>query len=185
MPIPLSCPCGRALKIKDEYAGRKVRCPACQSVLAVPAARPEPEPAEVILEVLPADESVANRRVARSTRQSAIQTEPAEPRSARRGSASEEGISTVRRRRDEDEEDRPVKARVRPRRDDIRRVSRRSSQKGGFGSINAGVAGGVLMILIAVVWFVAGLAGGIIFFYPPILLVIGIIAIGKGLMSGD
>ncbi len=35
----------------------------------------------------------------------------------------------------------------------------------------------------AVVWFFGGLAAGIIFFYPPILLIIGIIAIIRGVMS--
>jgi hypothetical protein len=41
------------------------------------------------------------------------------------------------------------------------------------------------MILIAVVWFVAGLAAGRIFFYPPILLIIGIVAVIKGLFNRE
>ena len=51
--------------------------------------------------------------------------------------------------------------------------------------INAGVAGGLLMIVGAIVWFVGGLFFGYIFFYPPILLIIGIIAVVKGLLGGD
>ena len=58
-------------------------------------------------------------------------------------------------------------------------------ERGWFGSINAGVVGGILMMGIAVVWFIVGLAGGIIFFYPPILFVIGIIAFFKGLAGGS
>jgi hypothetical protein len=49
--------------------------------------------------------------------------------------------------------------------------------------MNAGVIGGVLMMVIAVVWFVVGLHAGWIFFYPPILFVIGIVALIKGLMG--
>src|SRR5207247_1546765 len=45
-------------------------------------------------------------------------------------------------------------------------------EEGWFESVNAGMVGGLLMILIAVVWFVVGLAVGILFFYPPILFVI-------------
>jgi hypothetical protein len=45
--------------------------------------------------------------------------------------------------------------------------------------------GGLLMMLIAIVWFVAGLAAGFIFFYPPILLVIGFIAVIRGLLNRE
>jgi hypothetical protein len=58
-------------------------------------------------------------------------------------------------------------------------------EEGWFGSVNSGVIGGGLMIVIAVVWFGAGMAGGVIFFYPPVLFVIGIISILKGLMGGE
>jgi len=40
MPINARCPnaeCGKALKLKDELAGKKVKCPACASVFVVPA----------------------------------------------------------------------------------------------------------------------------------------------------
>ncbi|MEO1994471.1 MAG: hypothetical protein ABGZ17_04270 [Planctomycetaceae bacterium] len=59
----------------------------------------------------------------------------------------------------------------------------RQKQDTGFGGTNAGVLGGILMIVVAVVWFVGGLAAGIIFKYPPILLIIGIVAIIRGVMS--
>src|SRR5271165_5720283 len=37
MAISFQCDCGRTLKAKDELAGRSVRCPACSSVMKVPA----------------------------------------------------------------------------------------------------------------------------------------------------
>src|SRR5439155_8743870 len=55
MPIDLTCTCGRALVLRDELAGKVVRCPECQAELTVPAAavvHPDPEP---VLDVLPAD----------------------------------------------------------------------------------------------------------------------------------
>jgi hypothetical protein len=58
-------------------------------------------------------------------------------------------------------------------------------EKGWFENTNGGALGGVLMMLIAVVWFVAGLAAGRIFFYPPILLIIGFVAFCKGLFSRE
>ncbi len=50
-------------------------------------------------------------------------------------------------------------------------------------AIKMGVLGGVIMIAIAVGWFVVGWINGYIYFYPPILLVIGIYAIFKGVKN--
>ena len=36
MSIKVSCRCGKKISAKDEYAGRKVKCPACQNVLRIP-----------------------------------------------------------------------------------------------------------------------------------------------------
>jgi hypothetical protein len=53
--------------------------------------------------------------------------------------------------------------------------------KPAFLNANTGI--GLLMMIGAVVWFVAGLFGGIIFFYPPVLLVLGMIQFGRGLLG--
>jgi hypothetical protein len=53
------------------------------------------------------------------------------------------------------------------------------------GSVfNSGVLGGTAAMMVAIVWFLAGLVNEIIFFYPPILFVIGLGAFFKGLMRG-
>lgn len=38
MPIPIRCSCGKAFNLKDEMAGKALKCPACQAVIRVPAA---------------------------------------------------------------------------------------------------------------------------------------------------
>ena len=60
MPITFSCPCGKILRVADQHAGKRVKCPACQAISTVPA--PEPEPEFEIVE--PAPKPVA-RPVAR------------------------------------------------------------------------------------------------------------------------
>src|SRR5690606_14120272 len=35
--------CGKKLKVRDELAGRRVRCPYCQNTISVPTQSPEPE----------------------------------------------------------------------------------------------------------------------------------------------
>ncbi|HEY7426162.1 MAG TPA: hypothetical protein VH682_18170 [Gemmataceae bacterium] len=177
MPIALSCPCGRALNIKDEFAGRKIRCPECKSVLAVPAAEKETEADDLMLEVLPADEP-EEVRPRRESRRAAIQTEIPDVLPAR-SREDDEKVSSIRRRTDEEEKSRK-------RRPKLRREQPRGPkvvfEEGWFGSTNSGVAGGVLMIVIALVWLVIGVVAlDRLFFYPLILAVIGLIAIAKGL----
>lgn len=46
--------------------------------------------------------------------------------------------------------------------------------------LNAGVVGGVAAVLLAALRFFLGLQAGCVFFYPPILAVVGIVAIVKG-----
>jgi predicted lipid-binding transport protein (Tim44 family) len=58
-------------------------------------------------------------------------------------------------------------------------------EEGWFGSVNSGMVGGLLMMGIAVLWFFAGLAGGVIFIYPPVLFVIGVVSLLKGLFSRE
>jgi len=38
MSIPVRCQCGKAFAARDELAGKRVKCPSCGGVLAIPAA---------------------------------------------------------------------------------------------------------------------------------------------------
>ena len=51
--------------------------------------------------------------------------------------------------------------------------------------MNGSVVTGLLMMAGAAIWFFVGLAGGIIFFYPPILFVLGIASVVRGFAGGD
>jgi hypothetical protein len=56
MPIAVSCTCGKHFNVKDDLAGKKIKCPGCQAVVQVPDAgaptvgvqEPQPVKAEVI-----------------------------------------------------------------------------------------------------------------------------------------
>jgi hypothetical protein len=60
---------------------------------------------------------------------------------------------------------------------------------GFFGAekkgLQKGVLGGIAMMLIAVVWFVIGYQAGYIYFYPPILFIIGLVGLIKGVIQGN
>ncbi len=40
MPITFNCPCGKSLRVADEHAGKRIKCPACQTVGTAPKAEP-------------------------------------------------------------------------------------------------------------------------------------------------
>ncbi len=70
-----------------------------------------------------------------------------------------------------------------------RRKAEETRENGGAsleGRIfNGGFWGGLLAMVVAVLWFVIGLMDDIIFFYPPILFVIGLGAMFKGGSKGE
>ncbi len=74
---------------------------------------------------------------------------------------------------DEDDEDRP-----RPR----KRKKRPKVEESSGLSAQFPIAIGCLMMLGAVVWLVVGLMAGWIFYYPPIMFVLGFISVCKGMM---
>src|SRR5262245_43635305 len=121
MPIEMSCACGRALTLRDELAGKTIRCPQCQAELTVPAAPPPPAP-EPVPDVLPAAAAADPMAVRAEEPPTAV------PRPRSRMDLRDESLA-------------PPKP---------------SAAQGGtgFGSVNAGVAGGLLMMVVAVVWFV-------------------------------
>ena len=216
MPIPVACPCGRSLRVKDEFAGRKVRCPDCSNVLAVSAVRtavtaaPQVVPSIALAcpcgRSLRVKESLVGKRV-RCPDCTAILTVPhADQRTGpeqqayhvlledspaettpQRAYPVSDSISREPPTERLPPRDRPPEPAVRPRRPRTpkSRAPRVAFERGWFGSVNAGVVGGLLMMLIAIVWFVVGLSLGIIFFYPPILLVLGFIAMVKGITGGN
>lgn len=51
--------------------------------------------------------------------------------------------------------------------------------------IKSGALGGIIMIAIAVLWFGLGYMAGYIFYYPPILFLIGVYALIKGIITGN
>ncbi len=67
-----------------------------------------------------------------------------------------------------------------------------AADEGGAGvfapekkGLDAGIVGGLLMMVVAAIWFFVGLAGDVVFIYPPILFIIGLIGFFKGLATGN
>jgi hypothetical protein len=168
MPIAFQCSCGQSCSVADEQAGKRVRCPACNAIQTVPLpqAPPPPDaPPQSDLEEIPVVRPVQNVREGKGEwAPMSFEDAPDERRS--------------RRRRDDDDYD-----------DRDRRYSsksrsiKRESKAGSNASAGRTIVGGFIAIVVAIVWFVVGLAFDRIFFYPPILLILGIIAVVKGMLG--
>ncbi len=171
MPISLTCSCGRSLKARDEFAGRKVRCPDCKNVLEVPDPNAPKDPEDEILNVLLADDSPAGDEAPRAAVRAAPPPDerPVHPPPPRNPLPPPPPVRSVKKKQ----------------RDVQRSTPRVVFEEGWFGSVNAGVVGGLLMMGIAAAWFFIALAAGRIFFYPPILFVIGFISMIKGATGRD
>lgn len=174
MPITFECPCGTQLRVADEFAGQQAKCPACEAVVPVPAARSE-EPEG------PKKRSAVARRVAERDE------DEDRPRDRRRSREDEEEDDRPRRREEDDGRPRFGKRRIT---DDgsaqewkakDETVAKSRSVEGKVA--NGGIVGGIVAMVIAVVWFVVGFAAGRIFFYPPILFIIGLVGFIRGLIE--
>jgi len=162
------------MRVKDELAGRKIRCPGCTAILAVPKPETPPDTEEEALNLLLEDSdeppSGSLTDVNDAPRTDAMQESRPGPRPPR------------------DEPERPEwkwKKKATPAPKSLRKP-RTKSGGGLFNNVNPnyGVMGfGLLMMLGAVVWFLGALAAGWIFFYPPVLFFLGVGTFFKGLMG--
>jgi hypothetical protein len=174
MPITFPCACGQSLQVKDEHAGRKTRCPVCRNVMQIPVS----EIAEFDIEVL---ESPPPK--------SSIKAKPPPlPWKREAGGESEDKPPPLpwKHEADDESEDEPPPIRRRKK----RRRPRSEERSWSLPSmpriaISSTIWAGLAMMVGAVVWFVVGLAVGYIFFYPPIMFVLGVLAFFRGLMGQE
>jgi hypothetical protein len=199
MALELSCSCGRSLTLRDELAGKLIRCPQCQAALQVPT--PIVEAVEVV-EALEPIEVVEEAVIAGPP--------PLPPRHEEYVEVEliEEGVSAgpppllKSKPREDYSVAPPPLVRDQPRPAEKKKKKKGSVysqfygkqrkesvvfEEGWFGDANGGIIGGALMVLISLVLFGLLLALGARFIramlWSIILFVIGVVAILKGLMD--
>ncbi|MFN9720235.1 MAG: hypothetical protein ACK58L_16165 [Planctomycetota bacterium] len=208
--IAIECPeCGKVFAVGAAFAGKKIRCPQCKGVIQVdggdtdaPQRKTQPRsPAASSGNASASQSRPAEPRVARPVR--GLDDEASEPRRREAAGPPKAGKSAraTRKKPVEDYDDQPwgdlssdddgydafsAPSAMPP------RAKRGATQKykaettpvgSGGGRTDGGVIVGILMMVGAVVWFVGGLAFGVIFFYPPILFILGLIATIKGALK--
>lgn len=171
MSISFDCSgCAKSYTVPVSNAGKRTKCPACDTMLVVPALQSagaedaayamladDPEPSLEPVE-RPRREAEKDTPVAGVTRFN-VPVSPNRPGSGP-GPAAQ-----------------PRKVRV-PRYEEAEERPRRRGL-----SISPGIWAGVGMLVGGTIWLVAGLAAGRLFFYAPILMVIGLFKIVAGLLG--
>ncbi len=155
MPIPVKCPsCSHKFSVKDEYAGKRAKCPECEEPLSIPggaapmpAARPKSSPIAKALD----DEAAES------------------PKAKRRRDEDDDDLPRAKKRRDDDEGDEKPRAKKRREddedEDDRPRGNRRRRDEDGAPpkkKSNALVI--ILSIVGAVVLLCGGTCGGVWWF---------------------
>ncbi len=169
----IRCPhCDKLLGVGERFFGRNVNCPACGGAIAVPEQRP------TVVRGGPPQPPIVSPLPSQQPPMPPPQAPPLPPPLAPETAPSQEPAF--------------------PQIAGVESLSQRArgweaAEEGGGGGVfapekrglQAGVLGGLLMMAIAVVWFVGGLAAGILFYYPPILFIIGIVGLFKGIATGN
>jgi hypothetical protein len=168
MAISFGCVCGKQLKVTDEFAGKRARCPACAGVVIVPMPVKEPlAPEDAAFEML--SEGPDPAPAPRVLKPAARQWEEVDEKPYQVNTALNEPPTTKKSTREIPK----FKAKK------IQRREARNRGRSGV-SINSNVVTGGLLMLGAVVWLIVGLAAGWIFYYPPIMFIGGLVTMVKG-----
>lgn len=172
----VKCPsCGKVLMVPLTLAGKKAKCPGCGNVLQLPAApAPTPTPA-------PAPQPPSQFASPANEMGSLLDEALAEPTLPRAAAAPSQATSSLYPTQSPYATQTPQPT-MRPR--VTAQSYLRNKPRPQRSAVDTGaISGGLGMMAIAVIWFFGGLFFGYLFFFPPILFIIGFVSFCKGLVS--
>ena len=204
--IPCS-ECGSNMSVPNTAAGKKVRCPKCKTVVAIPGgsshssiaaasdvsvAEPQPRRARRVSE--PAKSAPPEKPIPPKPRRTKEKAAPADDDwldddASSYGAGDSEWDSYE--NATQAPQGLPPRAKKKntgnssPTLRGTGNEAPAANARPSWSGMNGSVITGILMMVGAVVWFVGGLAFGIIFFKPPVLFVLGFIALVKGIVSKE
>ncbi len=175
--VILACSCGKRLAAPESARGRQVRCPCGKSntvPLSITAgALPLPAAQKPVidnwLDDLPDPHSLPSQA------QSFSQPMPPYAQYSQTASYNPANQNSAI----------AISHLANAQRDLVKERHSGQSTSSGSDFFNGQTISGLLTMFGAVAWFVGGLMFGVLFFYPPILFVIGLVTFAKGLMTDD
>ena len=183
--VPVSCPkCGKQLMVPTTAAGKQGRCPACTHVFLLPALLEMPESDE-----LPQLAPLASDPFGQNVPTSGYQLQATAPQAYPPAAYPYGSPPAQQPFSQQPLAQQPMNPHLANAYAEA--AQRKSSDKynHGFGleqrGWDAGMMGGLAMMLIGGVWLVVGLYFGWIFYYAPILIIIGLVGFVRGLFTGN
>lgn len=175
----LDCPgCSKTLRAGETLWGKTIRCPNCSQTIKVPLAFPRASPAAPL-------PSRAPRPAGQVKPLSPPVQEDEFPLDDLPDFDVDDTESADDLEAGEILESRPAGRHSVP----PRKPPEKQNEGGFFGTekqvLSKGPIGGIILMVVAVVWFFGGLLAGYIFFYPPILFLIGLVGLVKALLRGS
>src|SRR5262245_6575331 len=177
MPITLNCTCGKTLRVADEHAGRRVKCPVCNAIIS--PAPPEPQ-FEVVEEAPPPLSAPKPQSVAKPHDEDEGEGGGYKMEAAAGSPPPPKKKPTFRKRADADDED-----------EDDHPTSRRPNRSGAAAGAEAGrrlafIVGGAFGLVIGIglaVWGNSGTGRGAtkLMIFGGILAVVGLVSLIQGI----
>lgn len=173
MPIQIKCECGKALRVKDEFAGKKVRCPGCSEILLAPPADDAIAP---VLAIAPPRKTPPPLKFDEDDEQTAVTEKPTVKISAQSIDDDEDDSWPAKKRDRDDDDDRAARRKR-------RRRSSADSLHTSPGGTTKEVLAGVGLMIAGVALFVGPLMFGIFLWYSIALFIAGIMSVVKGALN--
>ena len=176
MTVEFPCACGKKLSVDDAHAGKRVKCPACQEPVTVPAAELSAEDLAFQALMEAPQPKAAAPTATRATRPEPSGERPPAPPPPqyRTASASERMLAGV------DPEPPRARREKRPRRSAHPEYE---EQRRPRFALSPGMIGGLIGLGIGIAWLVLGLAAGRLFIWPFVMIGFGAVAVLRGLLG--
>lgn len=169
--MPVECPqCGKQLQVPVAAGGKNGRCPQCSHVFTLPAWMAEIEDDELPelapLSYAPPSYTPSDYQLPAFSPQASLAYPPAANVPGGYPQAANPFLPSA-----------PAPA--------VAPAAQPDKYNHAFGleqrAFDAGILGGLALMALSVVWFVGGLFFDIIFYYPPILFLVGLAALVRGI----
>jgi hypothetical protein len=173
--IPVTCPrCGKNLLVPASVAGKQGRCPACQNVFLISAPPAVEEDLEPLPDLAPLDNGgfapLSGDPFALGA-SSGLTLQPTQPQQYYQAAPQQHALANQYMANAAASMQQPDPY-----------AARRGGDTDSDWGVNAGIGGGLLLMIGAVVWFFAAFfLFDVIFIYPPIMFIIGLVAFFRGI----
>ena len=196
------CKCGQQLELNERHFGKQIECPGCKKRIKVPAKKASAVPAKSVAKSTASKAASSHSATQVRTTGAAliaqgVQADPPCPSCSEPFAESGMVCKSCSYSRRLKKRIKKKPSRFEKKVAEVKEAKKKKPKKlkkerepllvgdGSWGLDWGQVGAGGLMVLGGGAWLILGLLGGRIYFYPVILICIGIVTAGKGLLGAE